>query len=598
MLLGLSSAVILPGGIDRYTLPKAAVATLGAALVLTLPANRLPRRISLLIAAGAVLLVGAALLGAAPSAQLLGRAPRYEGVVVVAAYLCVFLAGTRLFARTWTHMFDAFSVGLALSALAVGSVAVIEAAGLRPLGGVGARGGSLIGNATEQGAFGVLALGLLAQVGLHGRRPLPIIGAVAAAICIVTSGSRAALLGALVTAVVLALVNPGRARRTVAVGAFAVVASAVLLPGTRSRLTGTSPMSAATVTGRLDTWRESWTLVARRPLGVGPSGYVDAIPSAHTAAWFRTQPPDLVLDSPHTLPLQLWAAGGPALVGTALIGAWFLVRPAARRLMVLRRGTGGALPASALIGLPGYAVVLLTHFTGPTTTLTAVAMLGASIPAAPAASSLPGRPSRQVLVSHSGWPYAVGSALIAAILTLGAVAEVPMRAGIDGVAAGDTTRADASFALATRLRPWTSDDIALSALHAYAAAGRNGDHDLGAHGMRWVGHVGLLATSPWALGDAGSVSEFAGDLEAADRHFADALALAPRDPVLTLRQGVVAAELGDVDRAERLFIQVTHVVPRSPDPWINLTVLYGLVGDSTRQAHAQARADELATASR
>ena len=135
VLLGVAPAVILPGGIDRYTLPKAAVAALGAALVLTVPATRLPRRISLMIAAAAAVLVGAALLGAAPLAQLLGRAPRYEGVVVGAAYLFVFLAGTRLFAPTRPQLFDAFSTGFALATLAVGGVALIEAAGLRPLGG-------------------------------------------------------------------------------------------------------------------------------------------------------------------------------------------------------------------------------------------------------------------------------------------------------------------------------------------------------------------------------------------------------------------------------------------------------------------------------
>ncbi|MFC7491264.1 MULTISPECIES: O-antigen ligase family protein [unclassified Knoellia] len=596
VLLGFAPAVILPGGLDRYTLPKAAVAAAGAVLVLTVPATRLPRRVSLVIGAGAVLLVVAALLGAAPLAQLLGRAPRYEGVVVCAAYIFAFLAGTRLFTPTRPELFAAFSKAFAFATAAVGGVALIETAGLQPLGGEEQRPGSLIGNATEQGAFGVLALGFFALLSVRQRRPLPIAATVTAVICVVTSGSRAALLGALVTAIVLAVVCVRRERRFVLIGSLAIMLTTFALPGTRDRLTGASPLSRATVTGRLDVWRETWGLVASRPFGVGPSGFVDAIPSAHTVAWFRTQPTDLILDSPHTLPLQLWAAGGLTLVVLALIGLGLLARPVARRLTVLHRHPGGDLSAAAMIGLPGYAVVLLTHFTGPTTTIAAATLLGAALPLAVTAPSPPNRLSAQAPALHSPWGYASGSALVATLLTLGAVAEVPLRVGIDAVAAGDTTRADAHFTLATRLRVWTADDIALTALHAYAAAGRNGDQALGAHGITWVGRVGLLSSSPAALGDAGSVSELAGNLAEADQHFAAARVLAPRDPVLTLRHGVVAAERGDLVRAERLFVEVTRTAPKSPDAWRNLAVLYGLTGDA-QQANAQARADELASAS-
>ena len=357
-----------------------------------------------------------------------------------------------------------------------------------------------------------------------------------------------------------------------------MVVAAFALPGTRDRLTGASPLSGATVTGRLEMWRESWALVATRPLGVGPSGYVDAIPSAHTVAWFRTQPADLILDSPHTLPLQLWAAGGPALVVVALVGAWLLARPAARRLAALRGDPGGDLSAAALIGLPGYAVVLLTHFTGPTTTIAAATLLGAALPLAVAAPSTSTRPVRAA--AQKTWPYAAGSALVATLLTLGAVAEIPLESRHRRRRCRRPDKADAAFTLATRLRPWTADDVALIALHAYAAAGRNGDQALGAHGTTWVGRVGLLSSSPRALGDAGSVSELAGDLAAADRHFAAARRSHPMTRCSTLRQGVVAAERGDLVRAEQLFLEVTRTVPVSPDAWRNLAVLYGLTGDA------------------
>lgn len=242
-LLALSPIVVLPGALDRFTLPKAAVGAIGATLVLTVPGRPLPRRLRWALAAAAVVMVAAASLGASPVAQLLGRAPRYEGILIGAAYLLAFLAGTRLFSpgppglQRWFAQWCGAGVGV------TAAVALAELSGIRLITSEGWRSGSLIGNATELGAYGVLLLGFLGFRALRLREGWSIAGALAALVCIVLSGSRAALIGALVTLVVLAFVAIKGERRAVLVGGIVLVAGALAAPLTRQRVFGDSPLS-------------------------------------------------------------------------------------------------------------------------------------------------------------------------------------------------------------------------------------------------------------------------------------------------------------------------------------------------------------------
>src|ERR1700709_2775030 len=74
----LSTIALLPGAMDRWVLPKVAVAVIGCLLASLAPrTGRIPTALAILLGAGAALLVLCALLGAAPIAQLLGRWPRY-----------------------------------------------------------------------------------------------------------------------------------------------------------------------------------------------------------------------------------------------------------------------------------------------------------------------------------------------------------------------------------------------------------------------------------------------------------------------------------------------------------------------------------------
>lgn len=58
--------------------------------------GRLPRSSRILLVLAGITLACAALLGQAPLAQLIGRAPRYEGVVALSVYLGALLMGAWL----------------------------------------------------------------------------------------------------------------------------------------------------------------------------------------------------------------------------------------------------------------------------------------------------------------------------------------------------------------------------------------------------------------------------------------------------------------------------------------------------------------------
>ena len=117
------------------------------------------------------------------SRSSLGRPPRYEGAVALPVYLGAFVAGARLLGPRRAPGSTAWLLdGLAVAALAIGIEAALEAAGLRPLLSNVSRPGSLLGNASDQGAWALLALGPLAAVAIRLRGALHRAGAVGAAV--------------------------------------------------------------------------------------------------------------------------------------------------------------------------------------------------------------------------------------------------------------------------------------------------------------------------------------------------------------------------------------------------------------------------------
>jgi hypothetical protein len=564
-----------------------ALVAAGGAVAAWAPARgRLPTAVRWLLAAGAALLVAAALAGAAPLAQLIGLGQRYEGLVVLPVYLLAGLCGARLLGPARAPADERLTVRvLAIAAVAVAILAVLETAGLRPLVTNVSRPGSLLGNASDEGAFGVLVAGPLAAAALR-RSSAGVVGVVAALAIVLLSTSRGALVGALAAAVVLLVTARTVYARVAVAGATAgLLVLAVLLPVTAPRVTGRTPLSRATVSGRLQVWSETLALVAKNPvLGVGPSGFGNAILAEHTRGYEQRVGPANPVDSPHDWPLQALAAGGPGLLLVALALAGLTVQAGWRKS---RAPPGGAptFDAGLLAGLAGYGAALLFHFTSPGPSSLAALFGGALL----ATAVQPGAGARYRL-ARTIWP-----AAFAVLLTMAAVAEIPLRAAVLAVGEGHLGAAQRDFAAAHDLRPWDVE-VDLTAGHAFAVAAAAGAGEpAAADAVRWL--TPALARLPGyepVLEDLASARETLGQFAAATRLLDIALADDRYNPLLLLRLGVLQAEQHEFDAAVRYLLAAAGIDPRSPAPWQDLAIVYLDEGRPAAAAAARLRADQLA----
>jgi O-antigen ligase len=518
----------LPGALDRFVFPKLALDAAGVALALSVPARgALPRAAKWLLVLAGLILLAAALSGTTPLQQVIGRPPRYEGLVTLPVYLGVLVSGARLLGPRRSPGSMAWMLdGLSVAALAIGVEAALEAAGLRPLVSSVSRPGSLLGNASDQGAWTVLALGPLAAVAIRRRGALHRAGALGAAVALATSGSRGALVGAVVLALVLFALIPDRGPRiALAIGCAVLALGVLALPTTRSRVLSGTQLSQQTVTGRRLLWSETLKLVGDHPLlGVGPSGYVDAIPAYHDRRYEVEIGPANPPDSPHDWLLQAAAAGGPGLVLVALVLVGLVLSRGTKAALEQRANADGVIFAGLLAGLAGYGVALLFYFTGPGTTPLAALFAGALIAAPP--SSLAGAYMRLRGV------FVVGYTMLTVVLVAAAVAEMPLRSALLQATAGNLAAADHDFHLAHDLRPWDAG-IAQIATHAYAVLAL--EHEAGASrfGLPWaVKELDAYPDSIQALEDGAAIESAAGRPAASARLLRRARRLEPENPDL------------------------------------------------------------------
>ena len=590
-LLLLGPVVILPGALNRFVLVKVACVAAGAGLAFLLPAvGRLPRPVVLLLAGGGGLLVVSALFGDQPLAQLVGRAPRFEGLAVLPVYVLAGAAGARLLGPGRTRRTEQLAVRLlACGAIAVGLLSVVEALGFTPLSSSVTRAGSLFGNASDQGAWAVLALGLLAASAVVSRDPLAWCGATAAAVTVATSESRGALVAAVVALVALALLlRERRAVGTLAAASVAVVGVALLVPAARSRVLSDNALAAATVSGRRLLWDETWQLFLRHPwVGVGPSGFGDSVVAVHSGKWYVSTGTEMI-DSPHSWLLQALLAGGPLLLllAVALAGmtGWAGLR--AVRAVPVGDPEGRSFSAGMLAGLIGYGVALLVHLTSPGPTA-AAAVFGGALLAVPAGSALERMSQGRVLRERV---VATLACLLAVVLLAGAFAELALKSAVSAVGDGDLEGADHAFALAQRLRPW-DPDLAAVAGHAFAVVAGAGNQRAATFATPWLDSARLRTPSAVSvLADLASVAEAQQDFAGAGRLLDEALGRDGSNPQLLLQRGVVYAESGDYANAEKLLLRAASLAPHSPDPWTDLARVYTLQGRAAEAAAAQAKA--------
>lgn len=572
-----SSLAWAPGTLHRFVLAKLLVLALGVLLAATaVPGGRLPRAVVLTLGAGAVVLVLAALVSPAPAAALLGRWPRYEGLVALPLYVGAAWSGARLLgpgapgART-----RALRAVLTAVALLVGIVTVVEALGGRPLGGDTERPGALLGNAGDQGVLAAIVLVALLALTLadspSGRDPRhardwlcagP--GIAAAAATVVLSGSRAALLAAVLGLALLPLGGriaagggvpplPRRAVLTCLGLALALVAAAAALPSTWGRVTGADALAERSATGRGLLVRATARLVADSPwTGAGPSGFVDAAPRWLGPSWWAAQDTTAAVDSPHSWPAQAAATGGLPLLVLALVLAVVVLRTARHRLAhVAPDRAGTVLAGAAAVVVAGSA--LLAQPTSAGTVPTAAFLAGALL-ARPVGTGPTARGVRPAALA------ATVAAALAVLLGTGLVADRLLERAYDAAARGDAVAADLLLADAARWRPWDAD-LPASAAAALVPLALAGVDDATGPALRWADRaVQAVPTSPDAnrlLAEAHLADQ---DPEAAVAVLEPLVADLPEQPELHLVHGIALAMSGDLAAAQ----EPLRVATRSP----------------------------------
>ena len=579
-VLGLAPAVVLPESLNRFVFIKLALVMGACAVIVARPAlGRLTRETRIFLSGGAVLLGIAAVSSPAPWGQLIGRAPRYEGIVSLGVYAAALFAGARVLGPTGdrrlrTHLLRA--TGLAGGVMAV--VALLEAAGVHPLSTSASRPGSLLGNATEQGAYGVgvLALGLV--MGASTRwTPTTITTAVAGGVLVTTSASRGALLGAAAAMALAGLLGTRPVRRTTLVTVAILAAGVLVVPLSRSRVLLQSPLSTQTMTGRWQEWFTVWSLIRHHPLGVGPSGFVDAWPGVEPAAYARLAG-TAILDSPHSVPLQIAVAGGLPLLLVAVVFAVAMGR------RVLREAPTTKEPWSTAAGcaLAGWAVVMVTHFTAPGST-PFFCLLAGSLLSVPRDRQL----SRGRRLASS---VLAGAAVIT--LLAAAVAEIPLRQGLVALADGRGGAATADFAAARSLRPWDADLDAQIA-HALVVVPATGSPLAEASNyLRRAEQA--FPDDPWIKLDMAQHELASGNPQSALAGLDRAQQRAPTTAVIYLLRGQVRLRTGDQSGAINDLRTAAFLAPTDPAPLRVLATAYAQAGQQDLAALALKRASALA----
>lgn len=570
----------IPDGFLRWTFPKYLLIA-GAVFVglFALRTGRLPRRAwivltlcfaALVIAAGA----GAVATGGDLWTGLVGRWPRYLGPVTAlpAVAGAAWIGASFLGPAATVGIRRVFVTGVGAIALAVGVLSTLEAFGLRPIASDLERPGSFFGNATDQGIVsGMLLLVLLAvavdratwrDTLLRWAAPVGIASALAGAIL---SGSRGALLGLGIGALMLAFLV-WRLRvlggRVVLVGAALLLAFgttlALLLPGVGDRFTGADELAATTASERWMLWSLGVQAWETAPIiGGGAGSAVDRFPALHDTAWYLERPVGTTLESAHNWMIDLALDGGLLLLGIVLVGIVLMVRDAARAVRIRPGLHAQPLAVGSASALVAASVALFFHPTGPAVLLLA-ALLGGVLVSRPYASPRAGFGPAIATISIR-----VGVGIWIALLAASTIAEVPLARGMEAARAGDAEGAAAAFALASALRP-ADADVDVIAAQTLTSALVSGDTAAADPASTWTASaLERLPTSAAALDARATTLEQLGDIEAAVGIRETQLRHAPADPNARLNLAIDLSLLGEWEAAATQADQVLAQDPGS-----------------------------------
>ncbi|MFC6705028.1 O-antigen ligase family protein [Flexivirga alba] len=414
LLAGIPLA-ILPGAENRFVFGRLVVAAFAALLLLAIPgAGRLPRWMWLSIGAATLVTGIAGVFGADVSTAWWGRGQVYDGAPFLVLCLIVAMGAARhLGPHGEPGDRELFLNAMAVVALVVALLAIVEATGLRPLSTDASRPGSFLGNASDEGSFALLYGGVLLVAAMNRRRPLLIAGGVATGVTVLLSGSRGAWIGLLVLLGVAALLAGRRAPVVSAFAGLVAVVAVFLDPVTRGRLLG-GGLAHQTASGRVMLWQESLSLWTHHPiLGVGPSQFENAIVGRHTLAWQQRVGPQNPPATPHNLVLQLLLAGGPVLLAVLAYVAWRVYRCARKQ---------SSWGTSVVVALAAYLTALMFTFPTPAVMLPAVVLV-ASVTSVPVAATA----AWQQVVE---WGFATLAAGLAVVFVLASASEIEIKAGM------------------------------------------------------------------------------------------------------------------------------------------------------------------------
>lgn len=611
-----SILVFQPGGLFRFVWIKLLLVIIAVLAGLLSPLRaRIPLAVQAATAACVVWIGVAILLSDTPLASMAGRWPRYEGLLTLGVYVAVFAVGAKVLGgESAVRRRRLLSLSLAAVALILFVIAVLESAGLRPLGGASdVRPGATLGNATDQGLVGFVIAGVL-SAGAGSERGWQLwlrrAGLFAAAGVAVLSGSRAALAGLLIAALFgsyMWMRSRSWSRPSIAAGAVlaaaGVVIGVLLVPAARDRL-----LSAGTVDGRWLLWDRTLGLIGADPVfGVGPSGFVDALPAYLNEEWARSVGDSFPADSPHSWPLQALAAGGVPLLLLVLVLGAVAVLAVARRMKEAPCGTDRRYLAVVVVTVAAYGLALLTHFTSIGTTALVAFLCGGLVGrdgpgfSVFGARAMAGEIPAKLTAMAAGMfrpaaSTAAGLVLAAAALAIAVpatLAEWPMGAGAKAAAAGDVALAEQEFQQAHQLRPWDSD-TALLAAQAFAGPATAGDQRAARYAVEWGSLARERTPRSQEAGTALAIGYlYSGDLGAAKNLLDGLVREAPHSTGLYVHRGVARFGLGQTAGGIADLEHAAALDPGLDTPWRILANIYVRMGNAEAAQAASQHADTL-----
>lgn len=585
--------LMLPDGLFRFVLPKITFLFLVVFFAFLAPSSaRLGRPATLTLVSLPVLFVVAALFSESPLAALLGRWPRYEGLPVLLLYVGLILVGSRILGGPTAGQNRRLLInGLSVIMFVLAPIAVAEAAGLRPLGGgEDVRPGATLGNATDLGLVGLVTCLLLLPSALWTKNRVVQLGAVAAGVVTVASGSRACILVLVFVGIfILGFRAYGQARAGKPILAVATVlgffgAAAVVIwsiPSVAERL-----LSQETVTGRVYLWEASLKALQGNFLGIGGSQFVDALPLNLTDEFAKNVGTEFPADSPHMLPLQLLSAGGILLLLAVGVFIFMVIANGTNRIRTTAVSELRLFLFGALAAVCGYGFALMTHFTSPGTVALVCVLAGAILATAPVQEKAAA--GRRTTVPAPVRFSVAGLALVGAILSgVAASAELPMKSGTDLSARGNIQQATKAFEAAKALRPW-DQDVDLLAAQAFAVRAVQGDSPAADAAVTWASAAvernrsSMEALSALAIGQLGT-----GDVEAAEKTLDRQIDRSPWTSEPYLLRGLAKANGQDMAGAIADVESAAALTPKPKRALSILSELYVVSGQPEKAAEVE-----------